>query len=148
MSRIRAQNPAPPMSTDPCRRTDHSYLSMTLARKRWPSTRLAMFGPAPRLSAVAVALHRSISSTLKNVYNYDNQNFIDYLISKGFYVATKSQSNYPMTFLSLASSLNMKYLNYLTDLVGIESEDPTLPYQMIKDSKVMNFLTKYMFKSE
>ena len=60
------------------------------------------------------------SSTLKNVYNFDNQYFIDYLISKGFYVATKSKSNYPMSMLSLASSLNMKQLTYLTDIVGLE----------------------------
>ncbi len=80
------------------------------------------------------------SSTLKDIYDFDNQYFIDYLISKGFYVATKSQSNYPMTMLSLASSLNMKHLNYLTDIVGLESEDPTIPYQMIRDSEVMKFL--------
>ncbi|NHZ87321.1 MAG: hypothetical protein GWP19_15865, partial [Planctomycetia bacterium] len=39
------------------------------------------------------------TSTLKDVCGYDNQNFNNYLISKGFYVASKSQSNYPMTFL-------------------------------------------------
>ena len=80
------------------------------------------------------------SSTLKDVYGYDNQSFTDYLIKKGFYVAAKSKSNYPMTFSSLASSLNMKYVNYLSDVVGIESKDPTLPYKMITNNKVMNFL--------
>jgi len=87
------------------------------------------------------------SATLKEVYGYDNQNFIDYLISKDFYIASKSRSNYAITFLSLASSLNMKYVNYLTDMVGIESIDRTLPYQMIEDSKVMNVLklTGYKF---
>ena len=80
------------------------------------------------------------SSTLKDVYDYDNQNFIDYLNTKGFYVATKSRSNYPMSSLSLASSLNMKYVNYLTDVIGAESNDPTIPYQMITDNNVVNFL--------
>jgi len=48
--------------------------------------------------------------TLKEVFNYNNSEFIDYLTSKGFYVATKSCSNYSSTCLSLPSSLNMDYL--------------------------------------
>ena len=80
------------------------------------------------------------TNTLKEVYNYDNQNYNDYLSEKGFYVATKSQTNYPMSFLSLASSLNLKYVNYLTDVAGVESTDPTIPYHMITDNEVMNFL--------
>ena len=86
------------------------------------------------------------SSTLKELYDYDNQAFIDYLTAKGFYVASKSRSNYPMTSLSLASSLNMEYVNYLTDMVGIESKDYAVPYQMIKNSKVMNFLKSKGYK--
>jgi len=86
------------------------------------------------------------SSTLKEVYDYDNQPFIDYLTAKGFYVASKSRCNYPTTFLSLASSLNMEYINYLTDMVGIESKDQAVPYQMIRNSKVMNFLKSKGYK--
>lgn len=87
------------------------------------------------------------SGTLKEVYDYDNQNFINYLIAKGFYVASKSRSNYAMTSLSLASSLNMKYVNYLTNMLGIGSKDQTIVYQMTRDSEVMNFLKSkgYMF---
>jgi hypothetical protein len=86
------------------------------------------------------------SITLKDQYDYDNKIFNDYLITKGFYVTTKSHSNYPMSFLSIASSLNMKYLNYLTDVIGVERSDATLPYQMIQDSKVMNFLKSKGYK--
>jgi hypothetical protein len=42
-----------------------------------------------------------------------NQPFIKALEKRGFYVASKSCSNYPRTFLSLSSSLNFKYVNYL-----------------------------------
>lgn len=80
------------------------------------------------------------SRTLFEIYNYNNQNFIESLIKKGFYVPRKSQSNYPLTHLSLASSLNMNYINYFSDIIGLESSDVTLPYQMIKNSKVMNYL--------
>lgn len=86
------------------------------------------------------------SSTLTEFYGYDNQEFIDYLNKKGFYIASKGLTNYATTFLSLASSLNMEYLDYLTDIIGAESKDRTIPNQMIRDSKVMNFLKSKGYK--
>jgi hypothetical protein len=80
------------------------------------------------------------SSTLKEIYDYDNREFTDYLTEKGFYIASESRSNYAMTSLSLASSLNMEYINYLSDTLGIESKDQRVISQMIRHSKVMNFL--------
>jgi len=87
------------------------------------------------------------SSTLKEIYGYDNHKFSDYLTEKGFYVASESRSNYPLTFQSLSSSLNMKYVNDLTDVVGINSVDRTIPYQLIEHNEVIRFLKSkgYMF---
>jgi hypothetical protein len=51
-----------------------------------------------------------------------------------------------MTFLSLASSLNMKYINYLSELSGAESKDRSIPNQMVKNSEVMNFLKSKGYK--
>lgn len=45
-------------------------------------------------------------------YDFDNSAFIDYLTSKGFYVASESLSNYARTYLSLPSSLNLSYLDF------------------------------------
>lgn len=50
------------------------------------------------------------ADVLKEIYAYDNSEFIDSLARKGFYVALESRSNYVQTSLSLSSSLNMKYL--------------------------------------
>lgn len=86
------------------------------------------------------------SSTLTEVYNFDNQDFNDYLSKKGFYIADKSRSNYSMTSLSLASSLNIEYINYLTDVMEEESIDLKIPYQMIQNSKVMRFLKSNGYK--
>ncbi|GAH09708.1 unnamed protein product, partial [marine sediment metagenome] len=55
---------------------------------------------------------------LKAIFNYDNSQFINYLKEKDFYVVNKARSNYQKTAHSLASSLNMQYINYLTDEVG------------------------------
>jgi len=85
-------------------------------------------------------------SSLEEFYNYDNHEFIDYLTDKGFYVASKSRCNYPWTSLSLASSLNMEYINYLSDKAGLESDDRTIPYQMITNSKVWKFLHSKGYK--
>ncbi len=76
--------------------------------------------------------------TLKEVYNYDNSGFINYLTSKGFYVASKSRSNYSYTLVSLPSSLNMEHINYLNDLPRIEADK--LKHEMWVNGKVAQFL--------
>lgn len=73
---------------------------------------------------------------LKEIYHYDNSQFINHLTSKGFYVAHKSSSNYSHTYLSLASSLNLEYINYLTNIMGLESNNWRPLGKMIKDNKV------------
>lgn len=87
------------------------------------------------------------SSTLEEIYSYDNTKFIGFLEKKGFYIGSKTRSNYAMTFLSLASSLNMDYLNNLTEKVGIGSVDRKLPYNMIKKNKVTSFLKSIGYKT-
>jgi hypothetical protein len=86
------------------------------------------------------------SRTLKEIYNFDNGAFRDCLTGKGFFVASKSQCNYATTFLSLASSLNIEYVNYLKNMLGVESVDRRVPYQMIRDSRAMNFLKSRGYK--
>ena len=50
---------------------------------------------------------------LKGAYGYDNSDFVKALESRGFYVGRCSQSNYTRTEISLASSLNLAYLQDL-----------------------------------
>lgn len=69
---------------------------------------------------------------LEEDFNYDNSEFINYLTDKGFYVATKSMSNYDYTTYSLSSSLNMDY-------VEIGQKRGAL-YEMVADSEVSRFL--------
>jgi hypothetical protein len=57
---------------------------------------------------------------LEKAYHYDNSSFVSALQDRGFYVAGCSQSNYVRTEISLASSLNMLYLQ---DLDGAFSGD-------------------------
>ena len=78
--------------------------------------------------------------TLTTFYNYDNSEFVEFLQARGFYVTKNSHSNYAETFLAIASTLNMKYVNYLSDTVGKESLDQRVPYQMINNNLVMKNL--------
>ncbi len=50
------------------------------------------------------------SDILEEYYGYNNAEFIQFLQSRGFYVAEESVSNYATTVFSLTSSLNMAYL--------------------------------------
>jgi hypothetical protein len=80
----------------------------------------------------------SASSVIKNYFGYDNDSFVDYLQKKGFYVPSYPTSNYPKTFLSLASTLNMEYLDNFSKYK--KTSDQTITAPMIKDSAVMRFL--------
>lgn len=78
-------------------------------------------------------------STLKRAYGFDNSRFLEELRSRGFYVAERSRANYPKTAQSLASALNMKYINYLKK----ESKRPNdwRPiYRMLKNHAVGGYL--------
>lgn len=50
------------------------------------------------------------SDILQQYYQYDNSGFNTYLTEKGFIIPQKIHSNYPMTTLSLTSTLNMDYI--------------------------------------
>ena len=52
---------------------------------------------------------------LSETHDFDNTEFTDSLLEKGFYVATQSRTNYVHTIFSLVSSLNMRYLNDVTE---------------------------------
>jgi hypothetical protein len=86
------------------------------------------------------------ATTLKEVYNYDNRQFISFLTDHGFSVPAKSCSNYGMTFLSLAATLNMEYINYLADTVGKQSTNQAVPRSMISNNKVSAFLKSKGYK--
>ena len=74
--------------------------------------------------------------TLESFYDYDNSDFIKFLEEKGFYVTKNSHSNYAQSATSISSALNMKYLNYLSDVVK-ESKDQKILYQMLDNNLVM-----------
>jgi hypothetical protein len=79
---------------------------------------------------------------LQMVYDYDNSEFLDALKERGFFVGECSQSNYVRTEISLASSLNMMYLQELDDEFKPESTARRTLWNSLKHSAV-----RYNFES-
>ncbi len=86
------------------------------------------------------------ADTLREFFAFDNTEFLNYLSNKGFYVASKSQSNYMVTPLSLASSLHMEYINDLRDVMGKGSTDAAPVNRMLQDYPVWRFLKSRGYK--
>jgi hypothetical protein len=87
------------------------------------------------------------SDIIKTLYDYDNSDFINSLESLGFYVADCSQSNYAQTELSLASSLNMDYLDALNASFISGNTDRSPLWPLIKHSAVRAFLESLGYKT-
>lgn len=79
---------------------------------------------------------------LKSAFGYDNTEFLDALRERGFYIAECSQSNYVRTEISLASSLNMMYLQQLDDAFTPESTARRTLWDSLKHSAA-----RYNFES-
>lgn len=77
-------------------------------------------------------------SVLEDLYGFDNSEFFRGLERRGLHVA-ESASNHQRTAHSLASSLNMTYLNYLAERHP-SSGDYGPVYRMLKNFKVGAFL--------
>jgi len=85
-------------------------------------------------------------TTLRDAYGFENGEFVQFLEQKGFYVAGESCANYFCTQHSLASSLNMDYLDDLAAIVGEESSDFGPIYHMMEDYRVWHCLSTVGYK--
>jgi hypothetical protein len=80
------------------------------------------------------------SKSLQEVYKFDNTALDDTLRSLGFFVCRSSHSNYNFTPFSVASTLNMKYLDGIGDVNACTVEDYARRGEEIKDNAVGRFL--------
>ncbi len=76
---------------------------------------------------------------------FDNSDLIRYLKQKGFYIAELCRSNYALSYISLASSLNMTYFSPAFDDFR-DSADPALFYHLLRDNRVGRFLKSQGYK--
>lgn len=85
------------------------------------------------------------ADVLKETFDYDNTPFLEALKARGFHIVEDAYSNYPKTQMSLASSMNLDYL----DPVRLQAEwNEGLPdfVAEIWDNKAMDFLESYGYE--
>ncbi len=80
------------------------------------------------------------SDVLADLYGIDNTDFLRFLEQRGFYVAPDARSNYSKTILSLASALNMQYLDEIVNTQGLKSANRQPLIEMIQNGLVAQSL--------
>lgn len=78
------------------------------------------------------------NTALKNVFHYDNTAFENALRLRGFHISEKSSSNYNLTPFSMASMLNMDYINIKGGAQNYETV--SYSYNLIKNSRIVQYL--------
>ena len=74
--------------------------------------------------------------SLEKNFNFDNNDFYEFLTENNFYVVKHANSNYEETYKSLSSSLNMNYVNEIDNYNLQKRID--LGYEMIENNQLMS----------
>jgi len=86
------------------------------------------------------------ADVLADLYGFDNSDFVQFLLSRGFVVPARSRANYSITALSVASTLNMDYIDaFAPGLKGYPYWWLMSPY--IDHSRVRTFLEQRGYRS-
>ncbi len=86
------------------------------------------------------------AGNLLKYYKYDNTPFVHQLQQLGFNVIDKAQSNYPYTYFSIPSTLNMEYINYFEDSVSLAKNNEDFPFTKIRHNKVADYFKQKGYK--
>ncbi|MFS8159406.1 MAG: sulfatase-like hydrolase/transferase, partial [Candidatus Roizmanbacteria bacterium] len=87
------------------------------------------------------------SDILTSYFDFDNSSHIKRLGSSGFITVSNAYANYPTTYLSLASSLNMSHLTYLDSMFGSSYRGRWLIYnRLLQTSTVATFLKQQGYR--
>lgn len=86
------------------------------------------------------------ADNLRELYGYDNSAFLEFLDSRGFFVAGRATSNYSRTILSLSSSLNFTYLDTLARSVGEETTNLKPLRSILEESRARRLLKELGYR--
>jgi hypothetical protein len=77
---------------------------------------------------------------LADYYGFDNSDLVGFLRENGFYVASSSRANYPMTAPSVASTFHLDYIDFLARDSRSKMNHWHPIYDMLRDHRVGRFL--------
>lgn len=105
---------------------------------------------APRRDVYVLLLDMyANSAVLRHEHGFDNTPFEDSLRTLGFTIPAVVRSNYTQTLLSLPSFLNFSHLTGLTDDLGPNASDVTVPLYLLEHNRSAAFLQargyRYLF---
>ena len=86
------------------------------------------------------------SDILSEDFDFDNSDFLTSLDERGFYVADAANTNYAHTQLSVPSTFNMKYVNYLADELGEGSSNKAELKNLTQYNEVGNIFKSFGYK--
>ncbi|MEI6948319.1 sulfatase-like hydrolase/transferase [Paraflavisolibacter sp. H34] len=81
------------------------------------------------------------SRALQQRFGYDNSDLDSFLLRRGFHLQRDSRSNYNFTPFSLASILNLSYLQGIPPNGAVTIEDYARCNKLIRDNAVIRFLS-------
>jgi hypothetical protein len=92
---------------------------------------------------IIVADEYAGNAELKDIFHFDNTPFLKQLEERGFHIIPNSASNYNYTPYSMASTLNMDYLD-----LNRTGKQPllTYTYETIRDNKLLQFLQYHQYR--
>ncbi|MFN2238741.1 MAG: hypothetical protein ABR524_05060 [Thermoanaerobaculia bacterium] len=80
------------------------------------------------------------AEVLDSHFGWDNAPFVEWLRSRGFFVADQSVANYPRTVLALAANLNLSYVHRETRKVANSKVDWQALFTLLDDHRLGRFL--------
>jgi hypothetical protein len=101
--------------------------------------------PFPDIFYIVPDRYGSVSA-LRHLFDFDNGPFVEELRRRGFYVADEAFANYPQTSWSLASSLNMAFLDHLTEKYGRNSANQFPLFRLIENNSVQSILRQLGYR--
>ena len=84
---------------------------------------------------------------LETIFEYDNSSFLEALQDRGFYVVPQARSNHAQTSLSLASSLNMDFIQVLFPEADPGSSNREPLWNLIHHSRVRGSLEEIGYET-
>jgi hypothetical protein len=92
---------------------------------------------------VIIADEYAGNKELKDIFHFDDSLFLNQLKERGFHIIPNSSSNYNFTPYSVASTLNMDYLD-----LQRTGRQPllTYTYETIRNNKLLQFLNYHQYK--
>jgi hypothetical protein len=122
-------------------------ISKTIAgRKKETASLPKEFTPCPKCPKpdvyIIITDEYAGNKELKDIFHFDDSLFLNQLNERGFHVVPNSSSNYNFTPYSVASILNMDYL----DAERMGKQPLTHSYEKIRNNKLLQFLQYNQYK--